>query len=335
MTLVTHLLQYHVLQGTLAAGAVQAGPPRYAATLLRDRDWTNVTAGQNAVVYKQSDDTVVFASGGGSRSTLLEADMRFSGGLVQMVDTLLVPPPRLEQTARDAYPRDLTAFLGALYAAGLDRAFANTPDVTIFAPRNAAFQRVAGVLTALSRDELARVLAYHLVPAGVLPSPSLANDTNLATAANVSSGGAPLLLHVTRAGNNLFVDSAQVVQPDILVANGVLHIIDNVLSPDGAALRPDPDLATQPPVFPPTGATEAGNRAPTPFTSALPCTANCPVATAAAAASVTRGATTTTGTVRASSSAGAAAAPPPAMRPAGLLAREMLLGGVVLAMGVL
>ncbi|KAK3939747.1 Fasciclin-domain-containing protein [Diplogelasinospora grovesii] len=307
-SMVTNILEYHILQGTVATGAVLEGPSTFASTLLTDTAWTNVTGGQKMIINKQPGDLVVFTSGEGSRSTVLQADISFTGGLLQVVDTLMVPPARLEPTARDAY-RDLTSFLGALYAAGLVEEFAETPNVTIFAPRNAAFQRVAGTLEGLSRDELAQVMRYHMVPGAYLPSASLANGTNLTTAA---AGGTPL--HILRAGNNLYIDSAQMVQPDILVANGVVHMIDNVLNPAASAATPDPAIGTQAPVFPAAsgGASGTGTAAPVPFTTALPCTADCPVTTAANGTAATGAAFTATGTgsVRTTASRGLGAAGP-------------------------
>jgi len=222
-TLVTAVLRYHVLQGTIVAANMSEGPPVFRSSLLADKAFTNVTGGQNVVVYRQAGDTVVFASGDGTRSTLLEADALFKGGSVQMVDTLMVPPARLERTARDTYPRDLSAFLGALYAAGIVADVADAADVTIFAPRNAAFQQLAGALETLPREQLMEVLRYHVVPGKVLASTALINDTELVSSLGQANGR----VKITRAGNNVFVNAAQVVQPDILIANGVVHVIDN------------------------------------------------------------------------------------------------------------
>ncbi|KAK1764132.1 Fasciclin-domain-containing protein [Phialemonium atrogriseum] len=278
-TLVTSILEYHILQGTVATNALPEGPSTFASTLLTNPAYTNVTGGQNVIINKQPGDVVVLTSGGGSRSTLLDADIAFSGGLIQVVDTLLVPPPRLEPTFRDVYPQDLTAFLGALYAAGLVPLFADSANVTVFAPRNAAFQLVSGALSTLDRDALARVLRYHLVPGRILPSSALfapdgPNSTDTAatntTTGNATNGAASL--RISRAGNSVFVDGARIVQPDVLLANGVAHIVDAVLNPDDVGPPPDPAEPSQAPAFALTGATSTGARAPTPFTSALPCT---------------------------------------------------------------
>jgi transforming growth factor-beta-induced protein len=220
-TLVTAVLQYHILQGAVTALALPAGPPKYVPSLLKNRAYTNVTAGQNVIVYRQSGDTIILASGAGSRSTVVQPDDQFAGGSVQMVDTLLVVPDRLEKAARDTYPRDLTSFLGALYAAGLESEVADAENVTIFAPNNVAFQRVAGALEGMPPEQLKQVLRYHVVPGRVVESTSFSNGSVLATSESGKS------LKTTKSGNNAYVDSAMLVQPDTLIANGVVHIIDN------------------------------------------------------------------------------------------------------------
>lgn len=88
----------------------------------------------------------------------------------------------------------------------------------------------------------------------------------------------------------MFINSAQVTEKDILIANGVIHTIDAVLNPDDAGEVPNPDVATQKPVF--ASATPVTN---VPFTSAIPCSTACTTAGSKA-----------TGTAKSSSSKAAA-----------------------------
>jgi uncharacterized surface protein with fasciclin (FAS1) repeats len=319
-SMVVNILEYHILQGTVSTNAIPEGPTTFASTLLTDTAYTNVTGGQKVLINKQPGNTVVFTSGAGSRSSLVDGDIPFKGGLIQIIDTLMVPPQRLEPTTRVAY-KDLTAFLAALYAADLVPSFADATNVTIFAPRNSAFQLLAGTLTGLSKEALARILKYHIVPNQVLLSQQLTNGTNLTTA-STDAAGRPVPARVVRAGNNAYVDRSQIIQPDILIANGVIHMVDGVLNPDAPAVQPDPAVGTQPPVFAQTGATSTGSRVATPFVTALPCTVSCPVPTTSV--NVTQAATTSTSSstagVKTSSSKGGGA------RQTGLVAVAGLLG---------
>ncbi|GKT62869.1 fasciclin domain-containing protein [Colletotrichum tofieldiae] len=284
------ILEYHILQGTVSTGALESGPSVLRSSLLQNPTWTNVTGGQNVMVNKQPGDVIVFTSSEGIRTTQVEGDIKFAGGLVQVVDNLLIPPVRLENTTESF---KLPAFLGALYTAKLLPSLSERKNVTIFAPRNEAFQRVAGSLKELDKDAVKNFLNYHVVEGQILASSDLKNGTSLSTLASQN-------LNVIRSGNNLFLNSAQVVQPDILLANGIMHIVDNVLNPDMAAATPNPTAVSQAPVFPESSASGV------PFTSAIPCTVSCPVTTTATPTAAASTRASTTG-IRTTTSPGAAA----------------------------
>jgi transforming growth factor-beta-induced protein len=278
---VTPILLYHMIQGTLAVGSIAVGPPVFASTLLVDPSWTNVTGGQHLMVNKQPSNVVVFVSGQGTRATLIQGDIRFSGGLIHVLDNLLIPPGPLNATLT-AF-QDLP-FLGALYAADVYEAFSTQPNCTIFAPSSLGLEAVNNTLSTMTARDLAQILDYHVVPGAVLPSTSLVNGTQLATSSpGTGQDDVSQLLYIRRSGNSLYVNSAQIVQPDILFANGVIHIVDNVLNPAVAGVVPDPDLPEQPPVF--ASAVDVATMTDTalPFTTALPCSVSCPVSTSASA----------------------------------------------------
>ncbi|KAH6605192.1 fasciclin domain-containing [Trichoderma cornu-damae] len=265
------LLQYHILQGTVATAALDTGPTYVRPTLLTSPLYTNVTSGQNVLIAKQPGDTVVFTTSMGTRCTLVEGDIEFQGGLIQVVDNLLVPPTSIQNTS-EAF--NVPNFLGGLYAGKLLPKIAYEQNITVFAPVNSAYTSIGGSLQHLDAKAIARIMEYHIVPGQVLVSSVLANGSRLQTLAENPAGTAPESLVIRQAGNNKYVNSAQIVQPDILLANGIMHLISGVLNPDANAAVPNPTAATQAPVFPVTTVRN-------PFTSALPCTVSCPVTTTA------------------------------------------------------
>ena len=95
-------------------------------------------------------------------------------------------------------------------------------DVTIFAPDNAAFQAIGSAIGGLSTAQLANILVYHVVTGTVGYSPSLTNTT-LTT---VGGGN----VTITVENGTIFVNSAKVITPNILVNNGVVHVIDGYVS---------------------------------------------------------------------------------------------------------
>ncbi len=94
-----------------------------------------------------------------------------------------------------------------------------TPDLTLFAPNNAAFQSIGSAVANLTREQIAAILQYHAVEGTVAYSSTLMNGTSVQTLAGNN-------LTITMDGDNVFVNSAKVLRPDVLVANGVIHVID-------------------------------------------------------------------------------------------------------------
>jgi len=90
--------------------------------------------------------------------------------------------------------------------------------MTYFVPNNAAFAAVGNVLTTLSAKELDNILKYH-ASRGVKYSTGLGNGT-------LSAVNGETLTITTRPDGSIFVNSAKVIESDVLVKNGVIHVID-------------------------------------------------------------------------------------------------------------
>ncbi|KXX82416.1 Periostin [Madurella mycetomatis] len=268
-SMVEATLRYHIVTEPISMTSIVKGDSIWAQTTLDDPTFSTVNGGQRLILTKQPGSEVVFTSGFATRGTVLVEDLPFDNGLVQVIDSVMRVPETLESTARNAYT-DLTAFIGALYTTGVMSELAREEDVTIFAPHNSAFQKLAGTFEDMDNEELRSILRYHIVPGRLSHVWELRNASSL-TAANNGR------LHITRHTNFIYINSAQIIQTDILISNGLVHMIDNVLNPDRSAARPDVSTTAQAPVFTPVGATATGTTVPTPFTSNLPCTASCPV----------------------------------------------------------
>ena len=135
--------------------------------------------------------------------------------MAHIIDTVLTLPPNVSTTA---VASNLTALVGALKSVNLVNTLDSARDLTIFAPNNAAFQKIGSALGSLTTDQVSQILGYHVVNGTVAYSSTLKNQTIK------SSTGQDL--KITIENGNVFVNSAKVVNPDILVANGVVHVID-------------------------------------------------------------------------------------------------------------
>jgi len=249
--LITALFSYHILNGTYYASNV-TNQSAFIPTALRNPQYTNVTGGQ-VVEAVMSNNNVVFYSGALMNSTVTGADHNFTGGVIHIIDTFLTIPLNISSTAVAA---NLTAAAGALTKADLVDALDTLKDVTCFVPNNEAFQSIGSALENASMVDLVRILQYHVINGTVGYSSDLSN-TSLTTL-----GGSNVT--ITVEDGNVFVNSAKVLIPDVLVANGVVHVIDNVLNPDNATATPNGAASTQAPAF--SGASSASN---VPFTGGV------------------------------------------------------------------
>ncbi len=117
----------------------------------------------------------------------------------------------------------------ALTAAGLLDTLKGKGPFTVFAPTDEAFKNLpAGTLTDLLKPEnktqLANILKYHVVSGKVMSSDIKAG--NVPTVAGES-------LTIAIKGQNVMVNEATVTKADIAADNGVIHVIDKVLLPEG------------------------------------------------------------------------------------------------------
>ena len=113
-----------------------------------------------------------------------------------------------------------------LKRAGLVRPLKQAGPYTVFAPTDAAFAKVpTATLNALLQDKtkLKAVLLYHVVAGKV----TAAKVVKLTTAKTVN--GSRVRIRVS--GGNVFVNRSKVTQPDVMAANGVIHVVNRVLIP--------------------------------------------------------------------------------------------------------
>jgi uncharacterized surface protein with fasciclin (FAS1) repeats len=135
---------------------------------------------------------------------------------------------------------DHTTLVAAVKAAGLVDTLAGPGPFTVFAPTNAAFDKlptgtVATLLKPENKGQLTQVLTYHVV-AGKVDAATLAkmikDGKGKATLKTVSGGtltammkGKDIVLQDAKGG------VAKVTIADVQQSNGVIHVIDTVALP--------------------------------------------------------------------------------------------------------
>jgi uncharacterized surface protein with fasciclin (FAS1) repeats len=145
----------------------------------------------------------------------------------------------------------LSTLVRAVQAANLVDTLSGPGPFTVFAPNDAAFQKVpADALnqTLQNQQMLRSVLTYH-VAAGRLTAAELAQRGSVS-----SVQGGPLNI-----GAGPAVAGVRILQADVAASNGIVHVIETVLTPPGAgtmagmAPAPSAQGAGQPGTLPRTG----------------------------------------------------------------------------------
>lgn len=136
---------------------------------------------------------------------------------------------------------DHTTLVAAVKAADLVATLKGKGPFTVFAPTNAAFEKLpAGTVETLLKPEnkatLSKVLTYHVV-AGRMDSKAIAKmikkGQGTATLKTVSGG----TLTAMMSGNDLVLrdekgGTSRVTIGDVYQSNGVIHVVDTVLMPN-------------------------------------------------------------------------------------------------------
>jgi hypothetical protein len=125
-----------------------------------------------------------------------------------------------------AVANGLITLARAIEAAGLFETLSQPGPFTVFAPNDLAFaQFTEDELNAILNDRtlLRSILTYHVVP-GSLKASDVVNSSSLPTVNGKS-------LTVAIRDGEVFINDARVLATDVTAANGVVHVIDTVLTP--------------------------------------------------------------------------------------------------------
>ncbi|MCM5663322.1 fasciclin domain-containing protein [Galbibacter mesophilus] len=135
---------------------------------------------------------------------------------------------------------NFSTLVTAVKAAGLVETLNGEGPFTVFAPTNAAFEKlpkgtVEGLLAPNKKADLSKILTYHVVPGKV--------DAETLTEAITSNNGKYMVetvqggkLTATLADGQVKLEDAKgnmatVVQADVKASNGIIHAIDAVVMP--------------------------------------------------------------------------------------------------------
>jgi len=203
------ILTYHVVPGkVLARDVVKI---KNAGTVAGPRAKVKVDGGKVFIDQAQ----------------VVKTDIACSNGVIHVIDEVIIPTDKtIPQVATEA--GTFNTLLAAVKAAGLVDVLSSKGPFTVFAPTDEAFAKlpkgtVESLLKPENQKKLVEILTYHVVPGRVYSD----QVVELSEAPTVLGRNVP----VAAAKGRVTVGGADVVAVDIDAANGVIHVIDEVMIP--------------------------------------------------------------------------------------------------------
>ena len=215
------ILLYHVIGGAevLADGATSIAASNSSLVDMANMSQSALSLGEEGLVINLAD--------------IVTANVMAANGVIHVIDKVMLPPDmegaptdNIVDTAINA--GNFTTLLTALQAAGLEDDLANEDtEFTVFAPTDAAFDLIdPEVLSGLlaDTDALTNVLLQHVVEGSV----------NSVTALSLNGSSADTLAgdDVTLEVEDgvLRVQGSAISTFDIYTSNGIIHVIDAVIT---------------------------------------------------------------------------------------------------------
>ena len=151
----------------------------------------------------------------------------------------MAPTKNIVETA-SAVPA-LSTLVAAVTAAGLVDTLASPGPFTVFAPTNAAFEKVPAatretLMAPAGKADLTKILTYHVVP-GRVDAATLTQQIQAGggSAALTTVQGGTLTARVGSDGSVTLTDEnggvSTVTIADVKQSNGVIHVVDAVILP--------------------------------------------------------------------------------------------------------
>jgi uncharacterized surface protein with fasciclin (FAS1) repeats len=150
-----------------------------------------------------------------------------------------IPAKNIVETA--AGSPDHTTLVAAVKAAGLVGTLSGPGPFTVFAPTNAAFDKLpAGTVETLlkpeNKEQLVKILTYHVVAGDVSAAHLIELIQKSGGKAQLKTVAGGVLTAAVVDGKVVLTDekggTATVIAADLNQSNGAIHVVDSVLLPN-------------------------------------------------------------------------------------------------------
>jgi len=159
-------------------------------------------------------------------ANITAVDIQTSNGVIHVIDAVLTES--MDVVQRAIVTEETATLVDAVVAGDLVSTLQGTGPFTVFAPINAAFEAlgtttIEALLDPANQAILQDVLTYHVIPSKVMA----ADLTDGAMVATVEGGDVTIDLSDPTMP---MVNGAKIIATDIVTENGVIHLIDGVLT---------------------------------------------------------------------------------------------------------
>ena len=175
--------------------------------------------------------TLAAALAAGTASVAYAADPMVGGAPMMASKTIV-------ENASQA--KNLTTLVAAVKEAGLVDTLSGPGPFTVFAPTNAAFDKlpkatVEGLMKPAEKADLKKILTYHVVPGKIDAAEIAKGIKDGGGSFNMKTVEGETLTAKMQGDKVAIIDEkgggALVETPDVFQSNGVVHVIDSVLMP--------------------------------------------------------------------------------------------------------
>jgi transforming growth factor-beta-induced protein len=213
----TPILLYHVLGTPVFAEMVSNGI-------------INSLNSEDPEIIVEINDMNVILNGS---AKVVGTDIVGTNGVIHVIDEVILPINNNSILDLAMGLESFSSLVAALAKTGLASTFAQEGEFTVFAPTNDAFSSFLNgldiTLDDVSKEELAAILKYHVLGTKVASSQISTGYVNTLYEA-IPSNPVSLLIEAMNGAVKLN-GSSNVAMADVMASNGIIHVIDAVLTP--------------------------------------------------------------------------------------------------------
>ncbi|GAA4282345.1 hypothetical protein GCM10022260_27680 [Gaetbulibacter aestuarii] len=217
--LVDSTLLMHIVSGNIQASQLTSGT-------------VNTLGGP--VTADASAFTITDANGREIQIIVSLTDIQATNGVVHVVDKVILPDLRVNVVETAQANPDLSILVDAVVKANLVDALSADGSMTVLAPTNEAFtaflaDKGFATLDDVPVDVLTQILLNHVVAGTNYKSSDIAGSMGYVNTLADGPNGTKLSLYYDGTAGVTFNGYSDVVVPDVLATNGIIHVVDKVI----------------------------------------------------------------------------------------------------------